>query len=158
MRIQQPWKFWSPAALLGLFAGNSVTPLSSLADIDEPRIGIVHDASLQPVAFEATGLSRRELRYLKSAAPKSDACSRIFAVFQANGSEDVSTSPISGSYVVDGDRLKFLPCHPLQAGLKYLAVLQVHGILPADRPLSGVAVHCEIAIPGPPANATAESV
>gem|GEM_PF-6713713 len=144
------WKWWSPAAMFGLFAWNGTTPLSSLSDLNEPRIGVLSDALKHPLAFEAIGFSLRNLGHISSLNPNGDAFSQFFAVFERNGSHDAEPSPITGKYVIDGSRVTFIPLNPLRPGLTYRAVLQVPDMATQES-LTGIAIYCDVAIPTLPA-------
>ena len=124
-------------------------PLSSLADVGEPRIGVVSDSFKQPLAFEATGISQPELDQLDSRSASESACAEFFAVYLVSDREELSPTPISGSYLIDRGRMTFVPFHRLRAGVKYRAVLQIPGVAITGQSTSTmITVHCEIAIPG----------
>lgn len=144
-------RWWSRATALGLLAWDGWSPLSALADIGEPKIGIVVDLQDQPLAFEAVGLSRTELLPYQSLFTFDPAFQDVFAVYVVT-TDDKSDKPnlqaMAGRYSINGARITFVPRHPLKPGLTYRAVLKVRTDVDNEsQKASVVTIEREYAVP-----------
>lgn len=126
MVMLRNWKWWSPVGTMARLGWSGIAPLSSLADIGEPRIGITSDAYRQPVILEACGISPRTLAILSRTAPNNAAFSQMFAVYQLDEASQTDPTPVSGHYIIDYSRLTLILHQPLTEGKTYRAVLQLN--------------------------------
>jgi hypothetical protein len=144
-------KWWPPAAIAGLLAGDVMAMPTIPSHTVELRIGVVSDTFQQPLLFEATGLPKSQLERLKSLRTFDPAFSKVFAVYVVSDTPEVANEDlpsISGYYVIDGSRLTFVPRHPLKAGLTYRAVLRIpEGTGLDDRASTALQVERKIVVP-----------
>ncbi len=151
LMVAKSKSWWPRATVFGLIAWKGGSPLSALADIGEPRIGVVIDSHQCPQSFAAEGLAASELLSLKSLLSFDPAFADVFAIYVVNpevSSTDEVNPPVSGNYWIDGKRLNFIPRHPLKPGLTYRAVLKVRGFLDsAENSPMELTIEQEITVP-----------
>ncbi|WP_010584055.1 hypothetical protein [Schlesneria paludicola] len=143
-QTQNSPKWWSAVATLSRLGWTGSTPLASLADIGEPRIGVMSDAFMRPMLIEACGLSSAALARLRRSAPDDPEFSQILSVHVVDSDDSTVTAPLAGHYVLDRTRLTFIPNAPLQSGHAYRAILRVSNGVPDASPSADFTIHREI--------------
>ena len=147
MVMLRNWKWWSPVGTMARLGWSGIAPLSSLADIGEPRIGITSDAYRQPVILEACGISPRTLAILSRTAPNNAAFSQMFAVYQLDEASQTDPTPVSGHYIIDYSRLTLILHQPLTEGKTYRAVLQLNDAALGEPSAFTFTISCDFVVP-----------
>lgn len=103
-----------------------------------------------PSVVEVSGLSRAELRALRSGNVTADAWPRVLTVVARQNDGSRAPAPVTGAHAVVGDILRFTPMFPFDPGRQYDITLNRAAIPGADPALQPVAATVALPASAPP--------
>ena len=116
-RIVTPGVFL--ACLVAVAVSHSAEPKAA-----SHALRVVRDKTGHPIAVEAVGLSATELSKLSKQDDAHEQFSQLLKLFVVNDASEADLPSITGAWSVVESALRFTPRYPLNAGIRYRAVLR----------------------------------